>query len=115
MTFEGSGEVRYLAVYQNGELIRLVPGVEGQFGLARGDYHISVIDRLDRESLAAPVTVTVDSAPAGESCVHSFGGEYAHAACSASYQCCDGTWLMGENNCGSCVCTEPTGETGCSP
>lgn len=119
--YEGSEKIRYFAVYRDQELVKLVPGVERQFGLARGEYLISAIDRLDRESLGVPVTVVVDSAPdvevdppAGESCTHSFGGVYGHTACSGAYQCCDGAWKSGQNSCGVCICVETTGEQGCS-
>lgn len=120
--YEGSEKVRYFAVYREGELIQLVPGVQREFGLARGEYVISVIDRLDRESLGVPVTVEVDSAPpieepeepAGESCTHTNGGVYADGACSPSYQCCDGAWRMGQGACGACRCVEESGAVGCS-
>jgi uncharacterized lipoprotein YddW (UPF0748 family) len=119
ITFDHDGQFRYIAVYQNGALIRLVPAAAGRFGLARGDYLVSLIDRHDRESLAIPITVSVDiddpieSPPAGLSCVHSFGGTYAHTGCSASYQCCDGLWRQGHDSCGPCSCVEATGQVGC--
>lgn len=115
VTFEGSGDIRYFAVYQGDALVRLIPAVDDPFTLPRGDYHVSVIDRHDLESLGTPVTVEEGSVPAGSPCTHSFGGTYAHGACSASYQCCDGDWALGLNNCGGCVCTEPTGMVGCMP
>lgn len=49
----------------------------------------------------------------GGSCTHTYGGRYANTACSASYQCCNGTWRHGTGVCGSCYCTEPTGTRGC--
>ncbi len=52
-------------------------------------------------------------APPGASCLHSFGGTYAHTACSASYQCCEGRWRLGHGSCGACLCVEPTGSGGC--
>lgn len=119
--YTGSEDVRYFAVYRDHQLIKLVPGIQAQFGLARGDYLISAIDRLDRESLGVPVKVLVDSAPpvdegpARPGCTHSLGGAYAHGACSQSYQCCDGAWRSGQNQCGACTCIEPTGQQGCSP
>ena len=51
-------------------------------------------------------------APGGASCTHSFGGDYASGACSASYQCCDGAWRT-RGGCGSCLCVESSGGTGC--
>lgn len=121
--YQGSEKIRYFAVYLDQELVKLVPGVQRQFGLARGDYLISAIDRLDRESLGVPVTITVDSAPpveepqepAGASCSHSNGGAYSDGACSGSYQCCNGAWKEGQNSCGACTCVEASGEQGCSP
>ncbi len=120
--YEGTDKIRYLAVYREGKLIQLVPGVQREFGLARGEYLISAIDRLDRESLGVPVTIVVDSAPVieepkipvGASCTHSFGGIYTDGACSGSYQCCDGAWNSGQNSCGTCTCVEGTGQIGCS-
>lgn len=53
------------------------------------------------------------SAPTGASCTHSFGGVYADTACSGSYQCCDGKWKVGLNVCGTCLCSDKTGKTGC--
>ena len=41
--------------------------------------------------------------PAGASCTHSYGGSYANTACSAAYQCCDGSWRgRGVGRCGFC-------------
>jgi hypothetical protein len=57
---------------------------------------------------------TCVEAGGGASCTHSFGGVYGDGACSASYQCCDGVFVEGTGPCGPCVCTEPTGELGCS-
>jgi hypothetical protein len=51
--------------------------------------------------------------PAGASCTHSFGGRYANTACSASYQCCDGSWATRGSGCGTCFCIEETGSSGC--
>jgi hypothetical protein len=48
----------------------------------------------------------------GRSCTHSYGGTYGSMACSASYQCCDGTWRT-RGACGGCTCVESTGRTGC--
>ena len=56
--------------------------------------------------------VTAPPPPAGASCGHSFGGTYGHTACSASYQCCDGSW-QARSGCGSCACVESSGRTGC--
>jgi hypothetical protein len=60
----------------------------------------------------APAPAPAPSAPAGASCRHTYGGRYANTACSASYQCCDGTWRT-RGACGSCFCVESSGETGC--
>lgn len=49
----------------------------------------------------------------GGSCTHSLGGNYANRACSASWQCCDGRWGS-RGSCGSCLCTETSGRTGCT-
>ncbi|MBX3250317.1 MAG: PPC domain-containing protein [Myxococcales bacterium] len=51
-------------------------------------------------------------APSGAACVHSFGGIFAHSACSPSFQCCNGAW-RDRGTCGACLCTETTGERGC--
>ncbi len=56
---------------------------------------------------------TEPEAPPGASCLHSFGGTYANTACSGSYQCCDGRWRLGHDRCGSCLCVESTGTSGC--
>jgi hypothetical protein len=61
---------------------------------------------------SAPAPAPAPSAPAGASCRHTYGGRYANTACSASYQCCDGTWRT-RGACGSCFCVESSGETGC--
>lgn len=50
--------------------------------------------------------------PPGDSCAHTYGGSYANTACSAGYQCCDGTWRT-RGACGSCYCVEETGTSGC--
>lgn len=50
--------------------------------------------------------------PAGAACTHTYGGRYANTACSPSYQCCNGSWRT-RGSCGSCFCTESTGERGC--
>lgn len=46
-------------------------------------------------------------------CWHSNGGRYAHSACSASYQCCNGKFAAQTAGCGVCTCTEAGGKTGC--
>jgi hypothetical protein len=52
--------------------------------------------------------------PAGASCTHSYGGGYANTACSAGYQCCNGSWrTRGSSGCGACYCVEETGTSGC--
>lgn len=68
-------------------------------------------------SIGQTQTLSSTSSPApstGGSCTHTYGGRYSNGACSASYQCCNGTWRSGTGVCGSCVCTETTGRTGCS-
>ncbi|MBX3246009.1 MAG: peptidoglycan recognition protein [Myxococcales bacterium] len=50
--------------------------------------------------------------PAGAACTHTYGGRYANTACSPSYQCCNGSWRT-RGSCGSCYCTESTGQRGC--
>lgn len=52
------------------------------------------------------------SAPAGVSCEHSYGGVYAHLACSGSYQCVDGSWRARSTST-SCSCVEESGTLGC--
>jgi hypothetical protein len=50
----------------------------------------------------------------GASCTHTYGGRYAHLACSPSYQCCNGSWrTRASGGCGTCICTETTGTRGC--
>ena len=51
-------------------------------------------------------------APTGASCTHSFGGHYGDTACSAGWQCCDGSWRS-RGACGACACVEESGQTGC--
>ncbi|HJL02099.1 MAG TPA: family 10 glycosylhydrolase [Polyangiaceae bacterium LLY-WYZ-15_(1-7)] len=111
--------LRHWAVYdEGGVLARLVPAGEARLELPAGRWAISAIDRAGRESLG--VIVETDGGeepepepePMGASCTHSFGGVYAHTACSPSYQCCDGSWVEGRG-CGECRCVEATGEVGC--
>jgi len=112
---------RYYAVYQDDELVRLVPAVTPTFELSRGDYLVSIIDRLGRESLGVEVFIDADilppdpdPIPTGSSCEHSYGGLYGHLACSPAWQCCDGTWQRREGGgCGACACEEGSGELGC--
>lgn len=49
----------------------------------------------------------------GGSCLHSYGGTYADTACSAGWQCCDGSWAS-RGACGGCLCVEETGTSGCA-
>ncbi|MBX3275576.1 MAG: M15 family metallopeptidase [Sandaracinaceae bacterium] len=51
--------------------------------------------------------------PSGASCTHSYGGRYGHLACSASYQCCNGSWRDRSSGCGTCACVETSGTRGC--
>lgn len=62
----------------------------------------------------APSPSPSPSPTPGASCTHTYGGTYASGACSASYQCCSGTWRERTSGCGACTCTETTGRTGCS-
>lgn len=109
--------IRWWAVYRkNGDdwvLDRLVSASTTSIALADGVWAISAIDRSGLESLGVQVEgVGEPPEPVGETCVHSFGGLYADGACSASYQCCDGTWLD-RGACGACACVEETGTVGC--
>jgi hypothetical protein len=58
-------------------------------------------------------TPTPTPTPSGASCTHTYGGVYSDHACSASYQCCNGTWHARSSGCGTCTCVETTGMTGC--
>jgi len=109
--------IRWWAVYRkNGDdwvLDRLVSASTTSIALADGVWAISAIDRSGLESLGVQVEgVGEPPEPVGETCVHSFGGLYADGACSASYQCWDGTWLD-RGACGACACVEETGTVGC--
>ena len=62
VTFEGSGEVRYLAVYQNGELIRLVPGVEGLVHISElAEHHVETPGEVP--ALSETIVVVVPAQP----------------------------------------------------
>ncbi|MCB9597839.1 MAG: family 10 glycosylhydrolase [Sandaracinaceae bacterium] len=121
VTVEGAavrltGDGRCFAVYREDAsgwtIDRLVFGETAT--LSRGRWAISLVARDGLESRGVVVTVeSGDPPPMGAACTHSFGGRYAHTACSASYQCCDGAWQMLPGGCGPCLCTEPTGMTGC--
>lgn len=109
--------VRSWAVYrQTGDdwvLDQLVPAATTTFALPGGTWAISAIDRSGLESRGVMVEGMGDAPePIGATCTHSYGGIYADTACSASYQCCDGTWLAREA-CGACACVEETGTAGC--
>ncbi len=58
-------------------------------------------------------SVDVGGGGSGGSCTHTYGGVYSDNACSAGYQCCDGNWRT-KGACGTCSCTERTGERGCT-
>ena len=123
VTVTASGALRSFAAYRavDGvwQLERLVPAATPAFTLWRGRWAISAIDRRGLESRGRVVEISVGDPPTeppppgGAACTHSFGGRYAHTACSASYQCCDGAWAMIDAGCGACLCVETTGETGC--
>ncbi|MBX3274597.1 MAG: family 10 glycosylhydrolase [Sandaracinaceae bacterium] len=83
--------------------------------LSRGRWAISRIARDGTESRGVVVTIADggEPPPEGMACTHSFGGRYAHTACSASYQCCDGAWRMRTEGCGACRCVEESGSVGC--
>lgn len=51
--------------------------------------------------------------PAEDSCEHTYGGTYQHRGCSRSWQCCNGAWVPGHGQCGSCICYDEGGTTGC--
>ncbi|MFK7987249.1 MAG: glycoside hydrolase family 10 protein [Sandaracinaceae bacterium] len=118
---------RHLAAYEETDaglrLRRLFPAGAGRGTLSRGSWVLTLIDRQGLEGRGTrvqidaegPVDPPPDPPPTGASCTHSFGGTYAHGACSASYQCCDGAWRMGTDVCGACVCVETSGNTGCAP
>lgn len=104
-------------------LRRRVPASAERIGLWRGSWAISALDRRGLESPGARVEITSGEPPTteptpeptGATCTHSFGGVYADTACSPTYQCCDGSWQSrtGGDPCGSCLCVEDTGMTGC--
>lgn len=109
--------MRSWAVYrQDGDawvLDRLVPAATTTFDLPDGTWAISAIDRSGLESLGVIVEGMGEAQePSGASCTHSYDGIYADKACSASYQCCDGTW-RDRGACGACACVEETGTMGC--
>ena len=82
-----------------------------------GDYlHLRIDDLLaiGRGASGAPAPAPSEPPAVGGSCAHSFGGAYAHSACSAAYQCCDGSWLARGSGCGACLCVEETGRIGCT-
>jgi len=117
-----AGDGRCFAIYRDegGAWIidRLVFGDATR--LYRGRWAVSLVARNGLESRGVVIDVEegdptdppVDP-PMGAGCDHSFGGRYAHTACSASYQCCDGAWQMLPGGCGACLCVEESGMTGC--
>lgn len=111
--------IRSWAIYrQSGDewiIDQLVPAETTSLSLPDGTWAISAIDRSGLESRGVLVEGKGEvTEPTGASCTHSYGGTYADTACSASYQCCDGTW-MSRGACGTCACVEETGQVGCSP
>ena len=88
----------------------------GQSTGCPGDYlHARLGDIRSRASSGSPTpTPAPEPSPTGGSCSHTYGGTYANAACSTSYQCCDGAWRT-RGSCGECSCVETTGEIGCAP
>lgn len=84
-----------------------------------GDYlhaRLSDLRTMARDGVAPAPAPTPGPAPdpTGESCTHSLGGTYASAACSAGYQCCSGTWRTRGSGCGTCLCEETSGRSGCT-
>jgi len=114
----------YLEVDGAWELRARVPAQTARVEVWRGTWAVSALDRRSLESGAVvlevsegePPTPDPDPPPTGDSCTHSFGGVYAHTACSPTYQCCDGSWRMrgGGSECGACLCQEDTGTVGCT-
>ncbi len=62
---------------------------------------------------SANASCTCTDLGGANACTHTFGGVYANLGCSGSYQCCDGAWRKGLSVCGSCLCSDTTGEAGC--
>ena len=117
-----SSSLRYWAAYRDEggswQLEVLAPATTNRITLWRGRWALSAIDRSGLESAGVVIDIAEGDPPGpppptGASCVHSFGGSYAHTACSASYQCCDGTWRTRDTGCGACLCVEETGNIGC--
>lgn len=119
-----SSALRSWAAYEwatDGWALRVLsPATSARVSLWRGRWAVSAIDRHGLESLGTEVEITEGEPPGpgdpppGLSCTHTTGGGlYAHTACSASYQCCDGAWLARTAGCGSCLCVEETGTIGC--
>ena len=112
-----TGEGRCFAAYREvgGEFAieRLI--FEDTATLSRGRWAISriALDGLESRGVVVEIDEGDPPPPDGAACTHSFGGRYAHTACSASYQCCDGTWRMLPAGCGDCRCVEESGATGC--
>lgn len=71
-------------------------------------------DQSNSDADSTPDTSTDMPLTNGMNCTHTTeGGRYGHTACSAAYQCCNGSWKEIADGCGACLCTEPTGATGC--
>jgi uncharacterized lipoprotein YddW (UPF0748 family) len=113
--------IRYWALYldtDDGWILRqLVPSAKTEFALHEGSWAVSAIDRFGHESRGVAVDGEGEppeepEQPTGSSCSHSYGGTYADTGCSASYQCCDGSWAA-RGACGDCLCVEESGTIGC--
>ncbi|HJL19916.1 MAG TPA: N-acetylmuramoyl-L-alanine amidase [Sandaracinaceae bacterium LLY-WYZ-13_1] len=79
-----------------------------------GDYLHARIDDMLSIARAGGGSSPTPPPPSGDaSCTHSYGGTYAHRACSSGWQCCDGSWSS-RGACGGCLCVEESGTTGCT-
>jgi hypothetical protein len=94
----------------------------GQSTSCPGDHLLARLDEMVSVAAGGTPTSTdptptapapTDPPPSGASCTHSYGGHYGDTACSASWQCCDGTWRS-RGACGACACVEESGRTGCT-
>jgi hypothetical protein len=89
------------------------PGPQTLARLARTPARGFATSGVCRARHAPPPPPPTTTTPTGASCTHTYGGVYGDHACSASYQCCDGTWRSRTSGCGACTCVETTGTLGC--